>query len=462
MKTPLSPTHRQARVGGWLPSNHAAVDRWIHRLKARVAADPQPLITPIAELRDMVYDDPALHGMVAAMFAEAYALRKTTPLGEPAVRNFEEFLALLNAIMTIAPEAYQEVDRSGAAPELEPAGFIGFPINALLQWPMSTAPGYDVFSNALINQQLKKVLAYWSTFLTSADSRYVLGPGGVGRHPLSIPWLSPPAKKEMVAVATSAVGAGEPAGGDTFESIFQCQPDAPYYGFASWDDFFTRLFCDGVRPVAAPDDDDVIVNACESAPFRLAPKVALSDQFWLKGQPYSLENMLDFDPWAAKFEQGTVYQAFLSALSYHRWHSPVSGVVVKTRLINGSYYLPNRHEGFASDAPDPVAPNDSQPFLSAVATRAVMYIKADNDAIGLMCVIAIGMAEVSSCEMTVRPGDRVSKGQQIGMFHFGGSTHCLVFRPGVELDFDLYGLTPGPTNETNIRINTALARVKRS
>lgn len=45
------------------------------------------------------------------------------------------------------------------------------------------------------------------------------------------------------------------------------------------------------------------------------------------------------------------------------------------------------------------------------------------------------------------------------MFHFGGSTHCLLFRPGVELAFDFYGQQPG-LEATNLRINTALARVK--
>jgi hypothetical protein len=41
---------------------------------------------------------------------------------------------------------------------------------------------------------------------------------------------------------------------------------------------------------------------------------------------------------------------------------------------------------------------------------------------------------------------------------FGGSTHCLIFRPGVELEFDLYGQEPG-LDSSNILVNAALARV---
>ncbi|MDA1378624.1 phosphatidylserine decarboxylase [Plesiomonas shigelloides subsp. oncorhynchi] len=75
----------------------------------------------------------------------------------------------------------------------------------------------------------------------------------------------------------------------------------------------------------------MIANACESAPLQVVKNVKQSSKFWLKGQEYSLENMMDFEPEAAEFVGGTVYQAFLSALSYHRWNSPVSGIVKKSK-----------------------------------------------------------------------------------------------------------------------------------
>ena len=59
-------------------------------------------------------------------------------------------------------------------------------------------------------------------------------------------------------------------------------PCREYEGFASWDDFFTRRFCPGVRPVTA-DDDSVIANACESAPLQVVTGVRRQDAFWLKG-----------------------------------------------------------------------------------------------------------------------------------------------------------------------------------
>jgi phosphatidylserine decarboxylase len=61
----------------------------------------------------------------------------------------------------------------------------------------------------------------------------------------------------------------------------------------------------------------------------------------------------------------------------------------------------------------------------------------------------------------VYQGQHVKKGDQLGMFHFGGSTHCLMFRPGVHLDFDFHGQTPGLTS-TNIPVNAQIATVARS
>jgi phosphatidylserine decarboxylase len=228
----------------------------------------------------------------------------------------------------------------------------------------------------------------------------------------------------------------------------------PYRGFASWDDFFTRQFRPGRRPVAAPDDDSVIVNACEAAPFRLARGVRLLDRFWIKAQPYSLQHMLAGDTLAARFDEGTVYQAFLSSFSYHRWHSPVAGRIVKAYVVDGTYYAQNQHEGF-----DPSAPRQSQAYITQLATRALIFIEADHPAIGLMCFMAVGMAEVSTCDITVSEGQRVAKGEQLGMFHFGGSTHCLLFRSQTQLDFDLRGQTPG-LEATNIPINAGIARVR--
>jgi len=318
------------------------------------------------------------------------------------------------------------------APEYNGTGLVGCPINAILDWAMGTRAGFAAFLSERVNYQLKKLLNEWGVFLKSADSAAVLNGTSSG-------WLGPDALAKM----------------PHFAEDFVCDPTRPHYGFTSWDDFFTRQFRAGARPVASPADPDVVVNACESAPYRVSRNVRRHDRFWIKGQPYSVAHMLANDPWAEQFTGGSIYQAFLSAFSYHRWHSPVDGQIVKAYVQDGTYYSETPAEGY-----DPAGPNASQGYITHVATRAMIFIEADNPAIGLMCVLPVGMAEVSTCEITVYEGQRVRKGSQLGMFHFGGSTHCLLFRPGVNLEFDLHGQAPG-LNSGNIPVNARIARVIR-
>jgi phosphatidylserine decarboxylase len=72
-----------------------------------------------------------------------------------------------------------------------------------------------------------------------------------------------------------------------------------------------------------------------------------------------------------------------------------------------------------------------------------------------MAFIGIGMDEVSTCEITVKEGQHVKKGEQTGMFHFGGSSHCLLFRKSVKIE----GF-PEAGQANNVPVRGKLATVK--
>ena len=76
-----------------------------------------------------------------------------------------------------------------------------------------------------------------------------------------------------------------------------------------------------------------------------------------------------------------------------------------------------------------------------------------------MCRIAVGMVEVSSCIVTVKENSTVQKGDQIGYFQFGGSTHCLLFRQGVISQFAAQAIPQGPNGaeSTVVKVNSLLA-----
>lgn len=339
--------------------------------------------------------------------------------------------------MTTAPTWNDKGDRMG---------MVGLPINAVLDWSMGTPAGFAFYLDPQVNAMLKKVLNVWGGFLMSPASAYVLDNN-------SSAWFGEVGTKELTA--TASLGKND----RKFEEMFQCDSSKPQHGFKSWDDFFTRLFRPGIRPIASPEDDDIIVNACESKTYKIAHDVQARDQFWVKGQPYSVLDMLEHNPLAEQFVGGTIYQAFLSALSYHRWHAPVSGKIVKAIVKDGTYYSEPLFEGLGDPESkahgiDYKGEATGQGYITAVATRGIIFIEADNPAIGLMAFIGVGMSEVSTCDITLKEGQKVKKGDQLGMFHFGGSTHCLLFRKGVKV-----GGFPKPGAEHNVPVLSQLAVV---
>lgn len=193
----------------------------------------------------------------------------------------------------------------------------------------------------------------------------------------------------------------------------------------------------------------------------MAKNVKAHDQFWLKDQKYSLYDMFNKDEGMAQhFEGGTVYQAFLSPLDYHRWHSPIHGTIEKFEIVCGSYYATQPDSGEpSSDSEIPIgspygALIRSQGFLNVVATHTLIYIKADNTDIGLMCFVGLGMAEVSTCHVTVKQGQRIGIGDELGMFHFGGSSHTLVFGPKCNITF-MDGIEEGG----HVKVNSIIGNV---
>ena len=189
------------------------------------------------------------------------------------------FSDLLNAIMKKEPEFLECVnDTTGA---LSPCGLLGFSINALLDWPMATPSGYQVFSNHFVNQQFKVILNHWAKHLSSPASREVLVRNDPKSNPQVVAWLSETARRKIVEVACEGLTGAEKEACEQkrFEEIFKSNPNDPYYGYTSWDDFFTRIFVEGVRPVASPGNDNIIVNACESTPYSFAENVQANDQF---------------------------------------------------------------------------------------------------------------------------------------------------------------------------------------
>jgi len=404
------------RLGGWLPGDQDGLEAWLAGHRERVAArgGEVPLHPVLAEFQALIDSDPVVRMYLSEMIAQVPRNRKYR---KRHLESVPQLLRLVNEVLTMAPEYNEDA-------------MVILPLGALLDWTMGTPAGFAAFRDRRINAMLKKILGVWCEFLSSGESRYVLNDSPSG-------WKGEAARR--------AIGIEQ----------YQHDPGDEYWGFTSWNDFFTRRLADGARPVDSPDDDSVIVSACESTPYGLVTNVQRQDQFWVKSLPYSLQDMLASDESAGQFAGGTVYQAFLSATNYHRWHSSVAGTIVRAFTREGTYYSEPDSEGA-----DAAEHQDSQSYLAHVAARAVFLIEADNPVIGLTAFVPVGMSEVSSCMIGphIQPGYHVAKGEELGYFQFGGSTHCLIFRKGAIADFSPTAIPqPHDPHPPLLRVRSKLA-----
>ncbi|KAI8303640.1 L-tryptophan decarboxylase, partial [Colletotrichum sp. SAR11_59] len=93
----------------------------------------------LTNLRSVVQNDPYLAVLADQMFTQAAALQPRDPTEQPAVQSFLQFLQVVNVIMRSGPHFF---DRPGNEDAM---GFVAAPINALLNYPMGTAAGYEFF-----------------------------------------------------------------------------------------------------------------------------------------------------------------------------------------------------------------------------------------------------------------------------------------------------------------------------
>lgn len=181
--------------------------------------------------------------------------------------------------------------------------------------------------------------------------------------------------------------------------------------FTSFNDFFTRRLQPGARPIAAPDDDSVVVSPADS---ELQGTLALDRESLVevKGMSLCLADLLGGEPLADRFSGGIALVHFLGVEDYHRFHSPVTGRIVKEAKIGGLCFGCDEYPG---------------EFFTEHHRGFFMIETADH---GLVGMVTVGIATVSSVQHLRSSGDVVRKGDELGYFAYGGSAILLLFRNG--------------------------------
>ena len=191
--------------------------------------------------------------------------------------------------------------------------------------------------------------------------------------------------------------------------------------FKTFNAFFFRKLTDEARPIAPGEG---VVSLPADGRHLAIPDLSRVQRLYVKGQAFDLGSFLGSEEMANRFPGGSVVISRLCPVDYHRFHAPVSGVLVEQREIDGSLY-----------SVSPIALRRNVGYLWE--NKRVLTI-IQSEGYGLVAFVAIGATCVGRIHMTRSPGAQVKRGEELGYFAFGGSCVATVFEKGrVALESDL-------------------------
>lgn len=214
-------------------------------------------------------------------------------------------------------------------------------------------------------------------------------------------------------------------------------------GWLTFNQFFAREALPGLRPVDGLKDDKIIVSPADAEFKRIFP-INENSEIVIDGKAktkigrikkthdYSIAELIEGSGYENAFKNGIFMHSFLSAYDMHRFCSPVSGEVkFSTAVQNKVYFEVSINDNGEYDAPD-----NTDGGYEFVQTRGIIILDTGEEN-GIVAVIPIGMAQVSSVNMNAPTGVYLYKGQQFGYFLFGGSDIILLFQEKANFQLDL-------------------------
>ncbi|KAL3477669.1 phosphatidylserine decarboxylase-domain-containing protein [Aspergillus californicus] len=201
--------------------------------------------------------------------------------------------------------------------------------------------------------------------------------------------------------------------------------------YNTFEEFFIRHHKPSSRPIHEQDNPNSAVTVADSRVV-VYESVAESKKIWIKGEDFSLTNLVMDKNLGPQFGDGPVASFRLSPQDYHRYHSPVTGTIKVFRSMPGDYY-----------EVDPLAIRSGVDILTRNARD---YVVIETEEFGEVLFVAIGASQIliswADCgrihEKWHKPGAKIVKGDELGIFQFGGSSIIVAFQKDrIQFDEDL-------------------------
>ncbi len=193
------------------------------------------------------------------------------------------------------------------------------------------------------------------------------------------------------------------------------------FDYKNFNEFFYRALKPGARPVTPGDKIATMPADARHLAFQ---DIQAAAGFYVKGSKFSFAELLGNDEDAKLFAGGAMLISRLCPVDYHRFHFPVNGVPGESRLINGWLY-----------SVSPVALRRRLHYL--IENKRIVTI-IDSPEFGKVAMVEVGATNVGSIQQSFVPGRAVKKGDEKGLFAFGGSCVITIFQQGrIRFDADL-------------------------
>ncbi|MEE2643693.1 MAG: phosphatidylserine decarboxylase [Myxococcota bacterium] len=181
--------------------------------------------------------------------------------------------------------------------------------------------------------------------------------------------------------------------------------------YSTFNHFFTRRVTERARPFAQGGD---FPAPCDARYFAYA---SLNDEVSVpvKGSFFKASSLLNHPEWNTIFDQGPGFIARLCPVDYHRFHFPDTGHVLDSWRIPGALHSVN---------PWALAFREE---IFMINEREVTILETER--FGKLAYVEVGATCVGKIQQTHRE-EHFNRGDEKGMFLFGGSTVIVLGEPG--------------------------------
>lgn len=180
--------------------------------------------------------------------------------------------------------------------------------------------------------------------------------------------------------------------------------------FLCFNDCFSRRIRPELRPVDA--SPDALVAPCDGL-LSVYP-IQKGAVILVKQSMYTIDDLLGGDPMAARFEGGACLVFRLCVNHYHRYCYPDGGRPLRSGFIPGELHTVR-----------PIALEQMPVFVRNCREYAILQ----TDHLGTVAQIEVGAMLVGKIANHPAP-ERFERGDEKGMFLYGGSTVILLIEPG--------------------------------